>query len=201
MDAPAYLILFCVVVGFLVSIGVPASVAIRQLYWRPKEEIPFYGARQESVDGFFEPEHVKDVFDAFQESWDEVIGKRNLKNIFSKLNIYWKKEPISLGQEYVINGKKFSKASGLTRTKKDIDVWIYNHTRKFIDGKEVITNKQPSDIKISDTALAHELVHVVLWHIEGDPDADHEDGFYAGWTRNHTEVERRTNFKLKQKGL
>lgn len=201
MDAPAFLILVCVVVGFLVSIGVPASVALHKIYWRPKEEIPFYGARQESVNGFFEPEKVKAVFDTFQETWNEVIGEQNLKNIFSKLNIYWKKEPISLGQEYVINGKKISKATGLTRTKKDVDVWIYDHIKKEIDGEKVLEKKNPSDIKISDTALAHELIHVVLWHLEGDPDADHEDGFYAGWTRNHTEVERRTNTRLKQKGL
>jgi hypothetical protein len=201
MDAPAFLILVCVVIGFLVSIGVPASVAAHKLLWRPKEIIPKWNARQQSVEGFFQPEQVSVLFDVFAECWNEIIGPQDFKKIFSQLNLYWKKDPISLGQEYVINGKKVSKATGLTRTKKDVDVWIFNHYKETIDGKVVITNKKIEDIKISSTALAHELIHVALWHIEGDPDADHEDSLFAGWTKKHSEVERQTNLRLKQKGL
>jgi hypothetical protein len=183
------ILLWLVLFSFVIAIGFPIYFILSKLYSRPRGEVKGYKARQKTASGFFSSEETGKALDIFSEVWNEIIGKENLKIVFDNLNIYWKKEPIDLGQSYVINGKTFSMASGLTRTKKDIDVWIFDK------------DKEKEQIKISDTAFAHELVHIALWNIEGDPDADHEDKLYSGWKKKHTEVERITNIRLKEKGL
>lgn len=42
------------------------------------------------------------------------------------------------------------------------------------------------DVPLHRTAMWHELMHVALWNIEGDPDHDHEDG-EGPWTDDHNE--------------
>lgn len=190
-----------VLLGFLVAIGVPVVLIIKKLFWRPSEKIPDFNTRQQRSGEFFEPHITSQALKIFQECWKEYIDDRDIKKVLDQVNIFWKKDPIHLGQEFIINGHKVSMASGLTRTKKDIDVWIYDHFRRQINGDNVVLRKEKEEIKISDTAFAHELIHITLWHLEGEPDADHEDDYYSGWTKKHTEVERQTNLRLKQKGL
>jgi len=198
---PIIIILPIVLVAFIIAIGVPLTLTLKKLFWRPQEKIPGFETRQARVNGLFKPEEVAEVFRIFEECWNEKIEKINLKPVFDKINIFWKNDPIDLGQEYAINGKTFSKATGLTRTKKDIDVWVYNTKRIQEDGKNKIVPKDKEEIKISSTALIHELIHVVLWQTKGDPDADHEGNLYSGWTFKHSELESLANRKLKEKGL
>lgn len=184
-----FLLLWLVLFSFVIAIGAPAYFMINALFGRPKEKVTKYKAKQERALELFTPEITGEALFLFQKAWNEKIKEQDLTPIFNKLNVYWKKDPIDLGQSYVINGKTFSMAAGLTRTKKDIDVWIFDK------------DKKPDEIKISDTAFAHELVHIALWSLEGDPDADHEAKMYKGWTEKHTEVEKLTNTYLKEKGL
>lgn len=183
------ILIFLVLFSFGIAIGFPTYFILRKLYTRPEGKIHGFETRQEMIGSFFSSEETGKALSIFQEVWNKKISGDNLKPILDKLNIYWKKEPIKLGQTYIINGKKISMASGLTKTKKDIDVWIYDK------------DKEEQEIKISGTAFAHELIHIVLWNLEGDPDADHEDNLYKGWTSKHTEVERLVNMELKKKGL
>jgi hypothetical protein len=198
---PIIIILPIVLVAFIVAIGVPLTLTLKKLFWRPQEKISGFETRQVRANGLFKPEEVAEVFHIFEECWNEKIEKRNLKPVFDKINIFWKNEPIDLGQEYTVSGKTFSKATGLTRTKKDVDVWVYNTKRIQENGQNKIVPKDREEIKISSTALAHELIHIVLWQVEGDPDADHEGSLYTGWTKEHTDVEIETNKRLKEKGL
>lgn len=43
---------------------------------------------------------------------------------------------------------------------------------------------------LANTALFHELVHVVLRATNGSPDPDHEGDRFPGWTPEHTALER-----------
>lgn len=187
-------IILLVFLAFLFALGMPLFFTFKKLFERPKEKVIDYNARQQTVNGLFSPKITSEALKIFEYVWNDKIDKQNLKIIFDKLNIYWKKDPIELGQTYTINGKKISMASGLTRTKKDIDVWIY-------DVKKGAKEKKKEEIKISDTAFVHELIHIALWNLEGDPDADHEGNLYKGWYDKHTEVERTVNLLLKEKGL
>ena len=183
------LIVSIVGVAFAIALIAPISVVCFRMFWRPSEKIPLFGTRQSSVKGFFNPEETMQALLIFKECWLSMIDKTDTKPILDKLNIFWKKDPIDLRKQYKINGKLFSKAAGITRTKKDIDVWIYDK------------DKKEEDIKISGTALVHELIHIVLWNLYGDPDADHEGDVYAGWIQKHTELEAEVRKKLKEKGL
>lgn len=189
MSGPEVIIIPIVGISFIIAIGVPSTLILKKLFWRPKERIPGFETRQSSVNSLFPPEVTAQALRIFIECWFDMIDKKNTRKAINKLNIYWKKDPIDLGQEYTVNGKTFSKASGLTRTKKDIDVWVFDK------------NKSPEEIKISGTALIHELIHVALWELEGDPDADHEGNLYKGWTEKHSQLEREANKRLKEKGL
>lgn len=59
----------------------------------------------------------------------------------------------------------------------------------------------PTEIHVADfgrglayTALVHELVHVILWRLEGNPDADHEATDLGDtWGLEHTRFVKTTN--------
>ena len=53
---------------------------------------------------------------------------------------------------------------------------------------------------VAHTALAHELVHVMLWHTAGDPDADHALG-KGPWHAEHDAMIQRAEFHLQAMGL
>lgn len=183
------LIVSIVGVAFAIALIAPISVVCFRMFWRPTEKIPLFGTRQASVGGLFKPEETMQALLIFKECWSTMIDKRDLKPALDKLNIFWKKEPIDLKRAYTIDGKTFSKAAGIARTKKDVDVWIYDK------------DKKPEEVKISGTALVHELIHVILWNLNGEPDPDHEGPTYEGWTKAHTELEEEVRKRLREKGL
>lgn len=57
--------------------------------------------------------------------------------------------------------------------------------------------------QIWSSSLAHELVHVIIWHqnagIHGDP--DHEGKSYSGWTKKHTKFIKDYNLELFDKNI
>ena len=55
--------------------------------------------------------------------------------------------------------------------------------------------------QISCTAFTHEFVHYALWSISGEPDPDHEEDTYKGWTKEHTQWEDDTQQVLKLLGM
>jgi hypothetical protein len=67
-----------------------------------------------------------------------------------------------------------------------------SHVRVFL--------KSPNT-SISDTSFVHELVHVSLWALFSDPDADHVGNKHKGWTKKHTDLIKRVNIFMKLLGL
>lgn len=55
--------------------------------------------------------------------------------------------------------------------------------------------------QISCTAFTHEFVHYALWSINGEPDPDHEEDTYKGWTKEHTQWENDAQEVLKLLGM
>ena len=55
-----------------------------------------------------------------------------------------------------------------------------------VEAKDIIWVWKGYGTKISESALAHELVHLALMAKHGSPDADHEGHKYRGWTPAHS---------------
>lgn len=51
-------------------------------------------------------------------------------------------------------------------------------------------------LSLGRSSFFHELVHVVLWNLQGDPDPDHLGDKYSGWEEEHEELifELRTRY-------
>ena len=102
---------------------------------------------------------------------------RNLSGLKVQVSLI----PRVVSAAYDINGKFLQKqvpVNGLALNKDTI--WV-----------EIKTNK------IHHTALAHELVHILIWRkniVHGDP--DHEGKKFSGWTPDHTRVIKLVNNKL-----
>lgn len=54
--------------------------------------------------------------------------------------------------------------------------------------------------RLSDTALAHELIHVALWRHEMTPDHDHAAGV-GPWTDQHDDLDARVRQAMREVGL
>lgn len=128
----------------------------------------------------------------FISEWSEVIGTSGfVLKAFDGLIITWKNheaDPIYSG--YTVDGFLLTDVSVKGSTLDKSTVHIYrddygqnNHTR------------------ICESALAHELVHIVLWHIYGHGDPDHLGNKYPGWTHKHSLVVQKTNASLCELGI
>ena len=89
--------------------------------------------------------------------------------------------PKVLKNVYDIDGKFISEPIGVTGLAISKNrIWV-----------EVKTSK------IFDSALFHELVHVIIWReniVHGDP--DHEGDQFSGWTKKHTLMLKRLKHNL-----
>jgi hypothetical protein len=195
------LVLSLLLFGTILVFSIPIAHLIWMRYGRPRATIPGWKTRQEQVNGLYEGEKVSIALSEFHRAWLELIGD-DISSILDKVNIYWKAEPIELGNTYTVNGKTFSKATGITRSERDIDVWIYHYHRKIVNGQEKKIMKTKEEMRISSTALVHELIHIALWSLHGDPDADHEGGVHGKtWNLEHTKLEAVVNNRLLKKGI
>ena len=195
--------ILCLTAGFFsTAIGLPLVHLLWKKYKRPGESIPGWNTRQQSVEDLFDPKDVAIVLAEFERAWHEIIDKRDVRKVLDNVNIYWKSEPIDLGMEYKVGGKTFSKATGITKNKKDTDVWIYDYYYQTINDKKIKIQKNKKELKLYSTALVHELIHIALWNLDGNPDADHEGEVHGKtWTEKHSYLEREINNRLRDKDI
>lgn len=140
------------------------------------EEIPgYYNAGQERVGIYFNSDDTATALDIFYVMWSEKYNNNEeLERALNNLCIKW--EPFLF---YTPNTQRDEEGiplriSGLTVDKRNIRVWI---------GSEELSER-----KISRTAFFHEIVHIMLWRLNNEPDPDHEGDTYKGWTKDHTSL-------------
>ena len=121
-----------------------------------------------------------------------MIGNSSfVRKTFEKLLITWKNhesEPIYSG--YTIDGFLLQKirVRGSTVSSKTIHIYQAPYGQSRHD-------------RICESALIHELVHVVLWNVYGHGDPDHLGSKYRGWTRSHELIIQRSNKALCELGI
>jgi hypothetical protein len=79
-------------------------------------------------------------------------------------------------------------------------------TNVYVTGLAVSPSKIWVEIKtgqIWSSSLTHELVHIVIWHINGKihGDPDHEGTRFSGWTAKHTKFIKHFNLRLMELAL
>lgn len=93
---------------------------------------------------------------------------------------------------------------GAAQASKIREAWklldIYFIPKTFYVGKLLVTGvtDKPTKLRVAcihpddvrRTALGHELIHSALWVLNSEPDPDHIDKFYKGWTAEHDALER-----------
>ena len=113
------------------------------------------------------------------------IDEYKVWDLISNLKIETSAIPKKMPNVYDMKGKflKSSPVAGLALSPNWI--WIEIKT-KFI----------------CHTALAHELVHIIIWRtqkVHADP--DHEGTEFSGWTKKHTRLIKRINSQLCELGI
>ncbi len=79
-------------------------------------------------------------------------------------------------------------------------------TNAYVTGLALSPSQIWVEIKTSQiwaSSLAHELVHIIIWHINGKihGDPDHEGTQFSGWTEKHTRFIKVFNMSLMDAGL
>ena len=109
------------------------------------------------------------------------LSKKRVWQLLENLSIEVSSIPKTVKNVYDVNGNFLSEDTpivGLAINKNNI--WV-----------EIKTSR------IWTSALAHELVHIIIWRVNlvhGDP--DHEGNMYTGWTKKHTKFIKRFNNEL-----
>lgn len=155
----------------LVGVGVAVLFVRRWMRRRSAPVLPDWGAA--SVATPWPLREVSEALEAFSRTWEASgqPGGGMVRLRFAQLILDW-----IPGR----NGDRHFPLNGSDRV-----------TGVFIRPRAVTCGYLPGD-RISDTALAHELVHVALYAVHGDEDPDHEADRYADlWTPEHTAIVRR----------
>ena len=122
----------------------------------------------------------------FLGEWEAVLGSSwGVKKTFKNLLITWSNRD-TRHNGYSVDGTKFEnrRLRGATMGPGLIYVFQAAHGP---DRHE----------RICESALAHELVHAVLWTMNGrHGDPDHLGPVYRGWTPDHSAIIQRTNEAL-----
>ena len=108
------------------------------------------------------------------------IPKKEIWEHLSGLKIEMSAIPRVIKFGYSVEGKLLENTPviGLALSKKRI--WV-----------EIKTNL------IADSALIHELVHIIIWNQQGvHADPDHEGEEFSGWTEQHSKLISRLRFLL-----
>lgn len=161
--------------GALVALGVPAFLIVRErLRW---QRLPHTRAL---VAGDGPPPASQDLaLLAFIDAWKErgFGGHEKLRAAMPKLHIAWR-----VGRYFTMKDTGELKMTGRTVSPKSIVVAIWEGA------------------SLGDVALFHELTHWALWVTTGEPDADHEEERYKGWTPQHTAmiVELKSLHRMKE---
>lgn len=156
--------------------------------------IPGYSGTWQIVEDckFYPREKTAIAMRVFKGEWEAVMGSSwAVDETFKDLMITWK-DSTAYHDGYSVDGIKFKKAKLRGATIGPTLIYIFQDT---IDGPD-------RHNRICESALAHELVHTVLWTINGDHgDPDHLGKVYRGWTPDHSAVIQRTNKALCELGI
>lgn len=157
------------IVGAIAAVGIPASVIGYAFFAKSK-------TFQEMLSGAFTsrngppPALVDGAIADFVDEWGRVFtgGRKEVAAAFDGLHIKWHK------------GDTFSHKKSALHTGIDV--------RGVTNGKKSIEVALRSGT-IGDTAFFHELVHVTLWNIAGEPDPNHEDDHdWDTWKPEHNDL-------------
>lgn len=141
---------------------------------------------------FYPREKTSIALRVFMGEWEAVLGTSwAVKNVFDDLLITWKNET-TYHNGYSVDGRKFINAKLRGATLGPGLVYIFQSEVGSVDRHS----------RICESALAHELVHAVLWKINGKHgDPDHLGHVYRGWTPDHSAIIQRTNEALCELGI
>ena len=108
----------------------------------------------------------------FYHKWVEYFGDRDfaVRGMLQKVMIRWGLEKRISTRGFSLDGKRFSSRTIIGKVEAKDIIWVW----------------KGYGTKISESALAHELVHLALMAKHGSPDADHEGHKYRGWTPAHS---------------
>ena len=124
--------------------------------------------------------------------WEAVLGNSwAVKRTFKDLLITWTKSDMR-HDGYTVDGRKFS--GGLLRgaTMGPTLVYVFQSN----------SGDEDHHTRICESALVHEMVHAVLWTINGSHgDPDHLGHIFRGWTPDHSAIIQRTNRALCELGI
>lgn len=206
-------IILAIVLGvgiFGVGLGLPALIWItsKKIWYpeilRPNKRIRnFPGVRFE---GRFSENEVNEGVQVFRDLWiKHVGGSLEFASMLGFLDIRFTDRVIVLkyqGEDILANGVADSRYKirvndRSTRVLRDDDGnFIKTSTGKYA------SEQLPKDtIKISRTALGHELIHIALWHTTGDPDHNHDQPSPDNWSEVHNKIEREWKKIMQEKGI
>ena len=136
---------------------------------------------QEKVGSYYDSSIVNVALNIFEEEWSNEWGNNeDVNNAVNNLCIVWEPYLFELS-----NGGETKE--GLPK--------LYSGVTEDIGRVRVFISEQR---EIDRTALIHELVHVMLWRVNDEPDPDHESDKYRGWTDKHNDFIRSVNAKIKK---
>lgn len=205
------------VIGSLFVLGIGAfSIGLPLLLWllstkkiafdflRPKGRIPSFPGYRFS--GRFSPEEVDEGVKVFRDLWNKHIGGgKGFEKMFEYLDIIFTDKVIV----YEYQGKDLL-LNGITDSKRKIRV-NDRSTRVLRDDagepikigkKKYASEPLPEEkIKISRTALGHELIHIALWWTVGNPDHNHDEPEPDCWLEIHNKIESEWHHTMKGKGF
>ena len=123
----------------------------------------------------------------FRRAWEEVFGSAAVVDaVFADLLITWQGPSEENHSAYGTDGLYYTNVSLRGATLSESMIIIFQSL-----------NGPDRHERICESALAHELIHTVLWKINGEHgDPDHLGKEYPGWTPDHGMVIQKTNDHL-----
>lgn len=152
--------------------AIPVGIIVGPKLLRPPQSIPWFDTRMRDCP--YPPEDVAKLMMSFRNHWKRMKLPHgdSIDEAFDRLSIYWIK-----GDSFMVGDLK---VAGVTDRPDQIRV--------------ACGSAYPT---VRHTALAHELVHLVLWNATGEPDPDHTHDEYKGWTKEHNELVKAVRGDLK----
>jgi len=141
-------------------------------------QIPGSTAAYQLAAGKFYPRGLTaKAIKVFYNEWKERFGDEDLKvhKALNSVRIIW------------IDSVTFKSACGEKN--------LFGETSHLQDYVKVSIPEKNKNIWA--TALAHKLVHVANWAVNGHFDYDHTGPKYSGWTQEHNTLINNVNFKMR----
>lgn len=191
------------------GLGLPALIWITsKKIWYPEFLRPngriedFPGIRFE---GRFSAEEVNEGIQVFRKLWiKHEGGSLEFASMFNFLDIRFTDRVIVTkyrGEDMLANGIADSRYrirvnDRSTRVLRDENGGFIKESGQYASA--------PIDkdkIKISRTALGHELIHIGLWWTKNEPDHNHDKPAPDAWLEVHNTIEKEWHIIMKEKGL